>query len=74
MIYTPGAIYRESPPYREESIPCMECGKPMTSLIRYQMPVQWRCIQKGCYLSIFKVVKVPSFSEELNEAISRFQA
>lgn len=73
-IYTPGAIYREAPQVAEDSIPCMECGVDMNPLKRWQMPTQWRCIQRDCRMSIFRVVKVPSYTDELNEAINRFQA
>lgn len=56
----------------DESIPCIECNLPMHALIRYDMPTQWRCIRKGCHMSIFKVVKVPSYTDDINMGIDRF--
>lgn len=54
-------------PMHFQPIGCIECGKPMRDLSRWDASngriTIWRCVSKDCCLSIFQPVHVPTFAQ-----------
>lgn len=48
-----------------EPIKCPECAKPLAMTARYPLPVEYRCVNRGCKQNAFPEgpSKGPTFSE-----------